>query len=87
MRKQYTEVLKIFFHKKLYARRKALGISQEEMAERLSMGCRGYARLDQGQMCCSALTLGLFLIYICEDPLTFLKELRYALENCDKEAA
>lgn len=64
-----------------------MGISQEEMADRLAMGSRGYAKLDQGQMCCSALTLSLFLIYICEDPLTFLKELRHALENCDNDAA
>lgn len=87
MRKQYTEVLKSFFQEKVYNRRKNMGISQEEMASRLEMGCRGYARLDQGQRCCSALTLALFLIYICEDPLSSLQELRHALEECNSEAA
>lgn len=87
MRKQYTEVLKAFFHKKVYNRRKALGISQEEMAQRLAMSCRGYAKIDNGHICCSGLTLALYLIYICEDPAEFLKELRYALENSDTEAA
>ena len=87
MRKQYTEVLKTFFHKEVYNRRKALGISQEEMAHRLAMGCRGYAKIDNGYICCSALTLALYLIYICEDHSTFLQELRHAFENSDSEAA
>lgn len=87
MRKQYTEILKNFFHEKVYSRRKAMGISQEQMAEKLAMGCRGYARIDQGQICCSALTLALFLIYVCEDPLSFLQELRYAFESGTSEAA
>ena len=87
MRKQYTEVLKTFFHREVYSRRKALGISQEEMAHRLPMGCRGYAKIDNGYICCSALTLALYLIYICENPIIFLQELRYAIENSDSEAA
>ena len=74
MRKQYTEVLKTFFHKEVYGRRKA-------------MGCRGYAKIDNGYICCSALTLALYLMYICEDPLLFLQELRHAIENSNEEAA
>ena len=87
MRKQHTEVLKTFFHKEVRQRRKLLGFSQEEMAHRLAMGCRGYAKIDNGYIGCSALTLALFLIYICEDPIAFLRELRHALEASDKEAA
>ena len=87
MRKQYTEILKSFFHERVYSRRKELGISQEKMAEKLEMGARGYAKLDQGQICCSALTLALFLIYVCEDPVIFLQELRYAFESGSSEAA
>lgn len=87
MRKQYTKVLKAFFHEKLFRYREDLGISQEEMAHRLAMKSRTYVDLDHGKTGCSALTLALFLIYICADPLTFLEELRYGLENSHRKAA
>lgn len=86
MRKQYATVLKAFFHEKLFRRRVELNISQEEMAYRLAMADRTYVDLDHGKSCCSALTLALFLIYICADPLAFLEELRTALESSDQHA-
>ena len=87
MRKHYTKILKAIFHKSLSHRRIALGMSQEEMAHRLAMASRTYVDLDHGKTCCSGLTLALFLIYICPDPMKFLEELRYALEESDKKAA
>ena len=87
MRKHYTNILKEFFQEKLFYRRVDLGITQEEMAHRLQMASRTYVDLDHGKTCCSALTLALFLIYICADPLAFLKELQNVLENSDQNAA
>lgn len=87
MRKQYTQVLKVFFHQKLFRSRVDMGITQEEMAYRLSMASRTYIDLDHGKTCCSALTLALFLIYVCTDPMGFLEELRDAFENEDRRAA
>lgn len=87
MRKHYIKVLKIFFHNKLFYTREALGITQEEMAHRLAMASRTYIDLDHGKTGCSALTLALFLIYVCADPLGFLEELRGAFENGDSKAA
>ena len=87
MRKHYAQVLKVFFHEKLFHSRVALGITQEEMACRLAMAGRTYVDLDHGKNCCSAVTLALFLIYICTDPVNFLEELRDAFENSDIEAA
>lgn len=87
MRKQYEKVLKAFFHEKLFRCREELGISQEEMAHRLAMASRTYVELDHGKSGCGALTLALFLSRICDDPLSFLVELRHALENSDAKAA
>ena len=87
MRKHHTEVLKIFFHEKLFHSRVKLGISQEEMAHRLLMACRSYVELDHGKTCCSALTLALYLIYTCEEPLQFLEELRNAFETNEIKVA
>ena len=87
MRKHYTNVLKTFFHDKLFYTRETLGISQEEMAHRLVMAARTYVDLDHGKTSCSALTLALFLIYVCSDSAAFLEELRNAFEATDNKAA
>ena len=87
MRKQYTQILKAHFYQKLFRCRVELDITQEEMACRLSMANRTYVDLEHGKTGCSALTLALFLIYICTDPIEFLEELRDAFENEDKKAA
>lgn len=87
MRTQYSKVLKSFFHHKLFRSRLDLGLTQEEMAHRLAMACRTYVDLDHGKTCCSALTLAIYLIYICSEPITFLQELRHAFEDSSNKAA
>ena len=81
MREVYSNVLKRFFQKNLCQSRKALGISQEEMAHRLSMAPRSYLEMEHGKTCCSGLTLARYLIYVCHDPMKFLEELRSEFEN------
>lgn len=87
MRKQYSQIFKTFFHEKLLHCRADLGLTQEEMACRLSMANRTYVDLDHGKNGCSGLTLVLFLIYVCSDPMSFLEELRTIFEAEDNEAA
>lgn len=87
MRKQYKNALKTVFHQNLFRTRTELGITQEEMAYKLAMASRTYVDLDHGKTCCSAVTLALFLIYICSDPLGFLEEVRNAFEREDNQAA
>ena len=87
MRKHYSKVLKSFFYDKVTHARYDLGISQEEMACRLAMACRTYVDLDHGKSSCSAVTLSLFLIYVCTDPVRFLDELRLAFEASSDNAA
>lgn len=87
MRKQYTSIFKEFFYKKLIYSRNELGISQEEMAERLEMAVRSYIDLDHGKTGCSAVTLVLYLIYVCDEPQTFLDELKENFETCKTKAA
>lgn len=81
MRKHYSRLLKTFFHEKLFRSRVDLNITQEQMAERLIMANRTYIYLDHGKHGCSALTLALYLIYVCTDPIGFLEDLRNAFEN------
>ena len=85
MRKHYTRLLKAFFHDKLFRSRIDLDITQEQMAERLVMANRAYVYLDHGKTGCSALTLALYLIYVCTDPVEFLNGLQHVFENEDAQ--
>ncbi len=81
MRKECQKVLKKQFHIHLIRSRDRLGITQSQMACRLHMACRSYIELDHGTSCCGGLTFMLYLIYICADPIGFLVELQYAIEQ------
>lgn len=87
MRRIYRNVLKHQFHVRLVHVRTASGITQAEMAEKLSMDDRSYIDLDHGKTCCSAVTLALFLVYVCDDVPEFVEELRHAFETALNQAA
>lgn len=67
MRRIYRNVLKHHFQIHLIQIRTANGLTQAEMAEKLSMDDRSYIDLDRGKTCCSVVALALFLVYVCED--------------------
>ena len=81
MRKRYNDILRAFFYNHLILTRYALKRTQAQMAKSLLMEARSYINLDHGKSGCSALTLVLYLLYFCEDPLDFLEKLRRDLEN------
>lgn len=87
MRKSCHKILKQCFYIHLIQTRTALGLTQAEMAEKLCMDDRSYVDLDHGKSCCSAVTLALFLIYVCQDVPGFLDELRQALDAGVGQAA
>ena len=83
MRNLYHETLKTFFYSHLILQRDSLGMTQVQMARRLSMEERSYVSLEHGKTCCSGLTLAIYLIYCCDDPASYLSELRAAFEQND----
>ena len=87
MRNVLLGILKSYSHKAILQARSQLSLTQAQMADRLSMDTRSYVYLEHGETCCSALTVALFLIYCCPDPVKFLKELRTALQTTRKAAA
>lgn len=87
MRKLYRQILKRYFHNSLVYTREEMNLTQSQMAQVLAMDDRSYIDLDHGKSCCSALTLALFLIYCCRDPVNFLGELRNAFEKGTDAAA
>lgn len=87
MRKLYQNILKTYFHSVLLQRRADLKLTQSQMAEQLLMDDRSYIDLDHGKSCCSALTLALFLAFVCKDVHTFTEGLRYAFDTGKDSAA
>ena len=87
MRKLYYTAMKNHFHANLMKSRTRLCLTQAQMAERLCMDERSYVDLDHGKTCCSALTLSLYLVYICDDVERFLEGLRNAFEAEKNSAA
>lgn len=87
MRKTYRNILKHQFHLSLIRARTAQEMTQAEMAEKLAMDDRSYIDLDHGKTCCSAVTLALFLVYICGDVNGFVEDLRHAFDSENHQAA
>ena len=87
MRKVYHMRLREHFHRALIETREHKEMSQAQMAEKLAMDERSYIDLDHGKTCCSAVTLALFLIYVCDDVSKFLVGLKNALESNWNKAA
>ena len=81
MRQRLINVLRSYFSRHLLATRHHLNLTQAQMARRLSLDTRSYVELDHGSATCSALTLALYLVYLCDDPQAFLSGLRADLDQ------
>ena len=87
MSNRYKQVLAAFFrHQIFHTRVEILDITQEEMAHRIGISTRSYVDLENGKTTCSAVTLALFLAFVCIDPIVFREELRYAFESVRAKA-
>ena len=87
MKKYFYTAMKNFFRIQVLLARDRLHLTQAQMARKLRVEDRSYAALESGESCCGALTLALFLIYCCDDPILFLKKLREVLEGVVQDAA
>lgn len=84
MRKLYSNKLKTLFSKELAKTRKELSLTQFEVSELLALSPRPYIELEHGRSLCSAVTLVLYLIYLCPDVEGFLNRIRKSFEE-DKD--
>lgn len=87
MKKRYAAVFKKLLCERLFQRRKALGISQEEMAHKLGVSGRTYVDIEYGLTGCNGLTLVMFLLFVCDEPMKFLDDLRCAFKESDEQVA
>lgn len=83
MRTRYEQILKALFRQNLRRDRERLGITRVAMARRLRMAERSYLDLEYGTYSCSALTLMLYLAFICEEPGAFIRSFRERVREED----
>ena len=76
MKEDYRAALKKTLCTWLGTTRLSLELTQDRMAEILLIDVRSYADIDRGISMCSTLTFVLFLVYLCPEPVTLLKEIR-----------
>lgn len=87
MRKTYQIILRGYFNQCLVQQRTKLHMTQAEMAERLAMDDRSYIDLDHGKTCCGAVTLALYIAFVCDDVQQFAEGLRHAFNTGKDNAA
>lgn len=56
--------------------RNSAKLSQAKFSELLLMDTRSYINLEHGANCCCALTLVLYLVFVCDDVKGFVDEMR-----------
>lgn len=71
---------KKFFDARLMESRDTLHLTQKQTSSILQMAPRSFIEMEHGNNSCSGLTLALYLIYLCDNPLAFLCDLRSILE-------
>ncbi|MGI5825682.1 MAG: hypothetical protein ACOX7J_08985 [Bacillota bacterium] len=57
------------------------------MADILVMDTRSYIELDHGNNMCGTLTLVLFMLYCCQDPMILLNEIQDMFEDAESNVS
>ena len=90
MRTLLQTAMKHYLRCELLKARRRLGLTQEQMADRLWMSTRGSTALEGGQACFGLATFLLFLFRCCrteEEAKGFLGGLRAIFEDTEQKAA
>ena len=61
-----------------------LGLTQEQMAEKLAISTRAYADIERKKSCCSLDTLAMFLKCCCRKRQAFFEDFLEALDQEEK---
>ncbi|MGI5825628.1 MAG: helix-turn-helix domain-containing protein [Bacillota bacterium] len=84
MRETYKNLIKTYLRYKFIETREALELTQEEMAERLSMSFVAYNEIEAGINLCSTTTFILFLINCSPDRELIFNEIQALLQGADQ---
>ena len=83
MKKSFRKLIKDYLRVSFLQTRDTLHLTQEQMADRLLMSTRAYAKLETGHSCCSLFTALIFLSRCCTDRRAFLEGLFKLLDSFD----
>lgn len=87
MKKECKCAFQIAMAKRFKDARTEAKLTQAKFSELLLVDERTYIRLEHGANCCCALTLLLYLAFVCKDVQGFVEEMRKVILNVyDKES-
>ena len=81
MKKSFRKLIKDYLRVSFLQTRDTLHLTQEQMADRLLMSTRAYAKLETGHSCCSLFTALIFLSRCCTDRRAFLEGIFKPLDS------
>ena len=81
MKEDYRNALRKTLCTWMGSTRISLNLTQDKMAEVLLIDVRSYSDIDRGISLCGTLTLVLFLVYLCPEPVALLNDIHLAFEN------
>lgn len=81
MNQNQTIVLKKYLTKKIKEVRKSLGLTQEEMAEKMDISTRSYVDIEHGISLCKTVTLFQFLSFCDLELNQMQKEIKQLLDS------
>lgn len=87
MKKRLLRTFNVYFRTHLLRTRHAMRNTQEELARKLCIEPRSYTALECGEHGCGALTLVLYLLYVCPDPAAFLAGLKAEFDKLYHDSA
>ncbi len=86
MTHELQEKIKPFLQKQIITEIKKQKLTSEKAAEILRISTRSYSHLKSGENMCSASTLVMFLVKLCESPERFVEDCREHIDKIDETA-
>lgn len=86
MTHELQEKMKPFLQKQIITEIKKQKLTNEKAAEILRISTRSYAHLKAGENMCSATTLVMFLVKLCESPEKFVEDCREQIDIIEETA-
>ncbi len=83
MKQIYLKPMKSFLHLKIIQEVNDRNLTTDKAAEILNIDPRSFAYLKSGRTMCSTVTLIIYLVRLCSDPIKFLDEAKKVVEEIE----
>lgn len=85
MKHQYHDKLKVFIRKEILRSVSELNLTNEKASEALCVTSRNFSNIKSGKYSCSAETLCVYIVKMCNDRNSFIERLAEIIEEAENE--